>query len=182
MKVRTPITMLVLLGILMGAAWYGWATITSADEDDKSPTVSGKTEDECLSRQTYKKGTKIRARTITVSVYNAGLVSGLAGETLDDLVDKGFRRGSAANAPSGLTATNVTIVTSTRNSPQVELVAKQFRGNVQILEGDVIRPGVNVVVGDSFRGVDDNAKRRLVLHHKVRTCTTSGVAAEPGAS
>ena len=174
--------MLVLLGILMGAAWFGWSTVSSDDDDDDTPRASEPTGDRCLSRQTYKKGTKIKAKTITVSVYNAGVVTGLADETLEDLVDKGFRRGAAANAPSGLTATNVTILTATRNSPQVELVSRQFRGKVRILEGDVIRPGVNVLVGDNFRGVDDGAKRRLVLDRKVRTCTTSGVTAESGSS
>jgi LytR cell envelope-related transcriptional attenuator len=182
-KLRTPITMVALLGILLGAAWYGWATITSANDDDEQPqaqTEPGK--QQCASSQVFKKGTKIRAKTITVNVFNAGLITGLAGETLDDLVDNGFRRGAAENAPTGVNASNVTIITNTLNSPQVRLVAKQFRGDVRIVVGDAIRPGINVVVGDNFRGVDDGAKRRLVLQRRVKTCTTSGASTESGAS
>jgi hypothetical protein len=173
--------MLVLLGILLGAAWYGWATITSDEEDEQPQAQTKGDQTSCTRTKVYKKGTKIRAKTITVNVFNAGLVTGLAGETLDDLVDKGFKRGAAENAPTGVTATNVTIITNTMNSPRVRLVAKQFQGDVRILEGDAIRPGINVIVGDNFRGVDDGAKERLVLKRRVTACTTAP-AAESGAS
>jgi hypothetical protein len=175
--------MLALLGILLGAAWYGWATITSADDDDEQPQA--RTEPRgprCANSQVFKKGTTIQAKTITVNVFNAGLITGLAGETLDDLVDNGFRRGAAENAPTGITATNVTIITNTLNSPQVRLVARQFRGDVRVVEGDAIRPGINVVIGDNFRGVDDAARERLVVQRTVKTCTTTGAATGTGAS
>jgi hypothetical protein len=174
--------MLVLLGILLGAAWYGWATITSANDDDEPSTETAPTDEPCASSQVYKKGTKIRAKTIRVNVFNAGVVTGLAGDTLDDLVARGFRRGAAENAPAGLTATNVTIITRTLNAPQVRLVASQFLGKVRVVEGDAIEPGINVVVGDKFRGVDERAERRLVLKRTVRTCTTSEASTESGSS
>jgi hypothetical protein len=174
--------MLVLLGLLLGAAWYGWATVTSEDEPGESETAVGETDDPCLRRQVFKEGTKVKARTIRVNVYNAGVVSGLAGETLDDLVDNGFRRGAADNAPTGLDAGNVTVLTTTRNSPQARLVAQQFRGQVEVVIGDVPRPGVAVVVGDRFRGVDPDAKKRLVLKKRVRTCTEAGGPQRSGAS
>jgi hypothetical protein len=175
--------MVALLGILLGAAWYGWATITSAnDDDEQSQAQTEPRKKKCASTQVFKKGTKIRAKTITVNVFNAGLITGLAGETLDDLVDNGFRRGAAENAPIGINASNVTIITNTLNSPQVRLVAKQFRGDVRILQGKAIRPGINVIVGDNFRGVDDGAKRRLILKQRVTTCTTVGASTQTGPS
>jgi hypothetical protein len=174
--------MLVLLGLLLGAAWYGWGTVTSEDEPDGSESATEETEAPCLRSQVFKKGTKIKARTIRVNVYNAGLVSGLAGETLDDLVDNGFRRGAAENAPTGLDARNVTVLTTTRKSPQARLVAEQFRGRVQVVIGDVPRPGIAVIVGEKFRGVDPDAKKRLVLRQRVKTCTEASGPRRSGAS
>ena len=36
MNWRTPITMVVLLGVLLGAAYYGWNTIVTPDDDNKA--------------------------------------------------------------------------------------------------------------------------------------------------
>ncbi len=181
MRLRTPLTLLVLLGILLGGAWYGWATITSPDEDE--PTARPvRAEPTCSTSQVYKKGTRIKAKTITVNVYNAGLISGLAGDTLEALVDQGFRRGNADNAPLGVNARNVTIVTNADNSPQVSLVARQFEGPVRVIKGDPIAKGVTVIVGDAFVGVDYGAERKLVLKRKVTTCTAADGRGRQGQS
>ena len=175
MNVRTPITMLILLGILLGAAYYGWNTIASGGDDDE-PDATGATtttDDTCKKTVRYAKGTRIKAKTITVNVYNAGVVTGLAAETLNDLAEKGFRPGAADNAPTGVTAVNVTILSSNRKSPQVRLVAKQFLGDVKVVDGPALGRGVSVIVGDQFKGMDDGAKRNLVLRRAVTACVQS---------
>jgi hypothetical protein len=170
---KTPITMLILLGILLGAAYYGWKTITAGDDDQ--PDAQDPTSGECSRTAVYKKGTKFRSSGITVNVYNAGAVTGLAGDTLQALAENGFQRGQVDNAPAGVSATNVTVLTTTRRAPQAELVAEQFKGNVKVRTGDVTRPGVMVVVGDEFVGMAEDARRELVLDRRVRTCTTGSV-------
>lgn len=160
--------MLVLLGVLLGAAYYGWQTIISPDEESKAtgPTNTGP---KCTKHVKFKKGQLIRAKDILVNVYNAGTTSGLAGETLNALGDNGFKPGVADNAPSNMAASNVTIL-GDRTSPEVRLVSRQFRGPVKITKGPALAAGIDVVVGQRFRAVDDRAKTALRLKKAVTSC------------
>jgi LytR cell envelope-related transcriptional attenuator len=166
---RTPITLLVLLGVLLGAAFYGYQTVISpaTGSDDKSPSSGPK----CVKRQVFHRGQAILARDVVVNVYNSGSIAGLAGDTLAALHRNGFEAGVAENAPPGVAATNVTIVTRNRRLPQVRLVARQFKGHVAIRLGKPLAVGVNVIVGDDFVGVDHQALSHLRLRHLVHTCT-----------
>jgi hypothetical protein len=168
MNWRTPVTMLVLLGVLLGAAYYGWQTIISPEEDSKAagPTATGPS---CKKQVEFKKGQLIRARDIVVNVYNAGSLSGLAGQTLSALDDKGFKAGVAENAPTNLAVTNVTVL-GDRSSPEVRLVAQQFRGPVKVTKGPQLAAGIDVVVGENFRAVDDQAHTALRLQKAVSSC------------
>ncbi len=168
MNWRTPITMLVLLGVLLGAAYYGWQTIVSPDEESKatSPTATNPT---CTKHVKFKKGQLIRGRDIVVNVYNAGTTSGLAGETLNTLEDNGFKAGVAENAPTNLAVFNVTVL-GDRSSPEVRLISRQFRGPVKVDKGPALAAGVDVVVGQNFRAVNDNAKTVMKLKKAVTSC------------
>jgi hypothetical protein len=165
---RTPITLLVLLGVLFGAGYYGYRTVISPNTDkDKSsgPTTT------CTKQRVFHRGQKIVSKDILVNVYNAGSIANLAGDTLVALHGSGFLRGVAANAPSGISATNVTILTRHSRFPQVRLVARQFKGHVVIRKGRPLAAGIDVVVGDDFKGMKAHAVRSLRLGHVVRTCT-----------
>lgn len=168
MSWRTPITLLVLLCVLVGAAFYGWQTIVSpdsaADDTDSERTPR------CARVERFAKGQEIRSADITVNVYNAGAISGLANDTLAVMTNRGFRLGIAGNAPRGVSATNVTILTDSRTAPQVRLVAKQFKGAVRFAKARKYRSGVSVVVGDQFVGIDQKAERSLVVKRPVRVC------------
>jgi hypothetical protein len=166
---RTPITLLVLLGVLLGAAFYGYQTVISpaTGSDDKSSSSGPK----CVKRQVFHRGQAILARDVVVNVYNSGSIAGLAGDTVAALHRNGFEAGVAENAPPGVSATNVTIVTRNRRLPQVRLVASQFKGHVAIRLGKPLAVGVNVIVGDDFVGVDHQALSHLRLRHLVHTCT-----------
>lgn len=170
MSWKTPITLVVLIGVLLGAAYYGWRSL-SASEDGASttPTPSVKTP-KCVSVEKFRKGERIRSEDVIVNVFNAGTTNGLATTTLDALVDKGFKRGEADNAPAELTATNVTMVRGQSDDPTVRLVAMQFRGPVEFTEGSDVAPGVDVAVGDDFVGVDVEAPDALRLKRQVSTC------------
>jgi hypothetical protein len=171
---KTPITLLVLLGVLLGAAYYGWRTIISpATGDDKTSPSTVHHPPRCVTKHVYPKGLKFKSKHIVVNVYNAGDISGLADQTLNALVGRGFRAGTADNAPGGVSATNVTIVTDERQAPQVQLVASQFKGRVAYATGPALAAGIDIVVGNDFVGTNTNAKKYLTLHKPLRTCKSS---------
>jgi hypothetical protein len=166
---RTPITLLVLLGVLLGAGYYGYRTVISPNTDDNNKS-SGPTAT-CTKHRVFHRGQKILSKDILVNVYNAGSIANLATDTLAGLHDNGFLRGVAANAPSGISATNVSILTRQARLPQARLVAQQFKGHVVIRQAHPLAAGIDVVVGDDFQGMMDHAARSLRLSHVVRTCT-----------
>lgn len=172
MNWKTPVTMLVLLGILLGAAYYGWSTIVSPDQDkDNAATQTPATKKTpgCTSVKRFKKGQAVRAEDIRVNIYNAGQIPGIAGETLDALTSKGFKDGVASNAPEAMSATNVTIVTKEPKSPEVRLVRIQFRGPVKVVKGE-LSPGIDVLVGDEFQSVDSTIRTEITSHKNIAGC------------
>jgi hypothetical protein len=165
---RTPITLLVLLGVLLGAGYYGYRTVISPTDDNgkaSGPTTT------CTKHRIFHRGQKIASRDILVNVYNAGSIANLASDTLSGLHGNGFRRGVAANAPSGISATNVTILTRHSLLPAVRLVARQFKGRVAFRTGRPLAAGIDVIVGDEFKGMKAHPARFLRLGRVVRTCT-----------
>ncbi len=176
MNWKTPITLVVLLGLLVGAVFYGWQTIISPDEPAEGPTAGAPPT--CERKVTFKKGQKIQAQDITVNVYNAGIVPGLAGNTLSALVGKGFQGGVSDNAPGAQSARNVTIMTDVPESPKVRLVRMQFQGPVSVVPGE-LAVGVDVIVGDEFRAVDPNATTVIQLRRNISSCAKGTPGAAP---
>ncbi len=167
MNWKTPITLLVLLAILAGAAYFGWQELVApTSSETTTPPV---TEPTCTKEKSFEKGQRVQAKEVRVNVYNAGSTAGLASDTLGVLTGKGFREGTAGDAPAGVTAVNVTILSDDPNSPEVMLIAQQFQGKVKLAKDD-IDAGIDVVVGDEFQAVDILAKTSLVVRRAVRTC------------
>jgi LytR cell envelope-related transcriptional attenuator len=175
-KWRTPITLAVLLAILLGAAYYGWQTVVDPSTDtSQSPTTPTKStptpKPVCVQKKTYPKGFTVHAGAYTVNVYNAGGVSGQAGDVLAALHSKGFKEGVADNPPARVTASNVSILTPSPNSPIARLVQEQFKGKVLLVPGPNLGIGVDVVIGSSFVGVDPAAPDSLTLKAAATVCT-----------
>jgi hypothetical protein len=165
---RTPITLLVLLAVLLGAGYYGYRTVISPSDDNSKNSGPATT---CTKHRVFHRGQKIASSDILVNVYNAGSIANLASDTLGSLHGNGFQRGVAANAPSGISATNVTILTRHSALPEVRLVARQFQGRVAFRKGRPLAAGIDVIVGDEFKGMKAHAVKFLRLGRVVRTCT-----------
>ena len=172
MRWRTPITLAVLLVVLLGAAAYGWHTVVApatSDDSAHSPTKRVTTQ-VCTKHKTYPAGAQIRAQSFRVNVFNAGGVSGQAGDVLAALQSRGFRQGVADNSPDGVTASNVTILTYAPDQPQVRLVQQQFRGAVEVVRGPNLASGVDVVVGAEYAGLTEDAPTSITMRKATTVC------------
>lgn len=148
-EITSAVTMLVLIGLLVVAAVWGWRSLFAALPDDglaaEEPAPTCTTE-------LVDAGERIRSDQVRVSVFNAGSRSGLAGQTLDALVERGFLPGDIGNAPDDLEVRRVQVWSTVEGDPRARLVARQFGTSVKVRFSDEdLGPGVDVVVGDRFR-------------------------------
>jgi hypothetical protein len=163
-RLTTAITLVVLILLLCGMAVYGFkkALAPLPGGPSADPTCSG-TEKEI---QKYLKRSEVQ-----VSVYNAGSREGLAGQTLEKVEEAGFKAGNSGNAPGTAQVRRAVVWTTTPNDPSAKLVALALgRGTrVEVTETD-LGPGVDVLVGNQFKGLDKKAPQRIRLAKPVETC------------
>jgi hypothetical protein len=153
----TGVTLLVLLALVGAGGYYGYRELFSPVEGDVTASQGGRNCEAGLRR-----GEIVRTRDVTVTVLNAGTRNGLAGQVQRQLVRRGFLAGRTENAPEDLQVRFVRILAPSRSDPAARLVAVQFgKGTViQRTRGD-LGPGVDVIVGDRFKGLERGAPRRL---------------------
>lgn len=167
-RLRSALTMVVLLLMLAAGAVWGWTAVTAPFPEPTDPPL-------CTDR-TVAKGEKVYPDQVVVSVFNAGTRSGLADRTQQLLVDLGFVAGATDNAPREARVDTAEIWTSDKSSPAVRLVRSYFGGKqtkVKRVAGAQLGPGVVVLVGDSFT---DLAKGR----DGVKAKTTTVICSPPG--
>lgn len=134
------------------------------------PTSGPATSAGCQQR-TIKSGGQLAPEAITVNVYNASSLSGLANRTLINLGARGFRPGTVANAPKGVSAVNVSILTKDRAAPSARLVAAQFKGKVRFVAPAAALPsGVQVVVGPDYVGLKKKYPKTITATKATQVC------------
>jgi hypothetical protein len=153
-SVISGVTLLVLVGLLMTGAYVGWQKLKQplpdSTDDPGQSQVSGP---RC--KAGVQRGDMVRPRDITVSVYNAGTRSGLAGQTMSELEARGFIAGQVGNAPEDMADVKfVRVLAATNTDPAARLVALQFGPNtlIEAVKED-LGPGVEVIVSDGFLGL-----------------------------
>jgi hypothetical protein len=154
----TGVTLLVLVGLVGIGGYYGYRALFAPVPDDTVTASSGGRT--CESG--LHKGEIVRPRDVTVTVLNAGSRSGLAGQVQDRLAGRGFLRGATDNAPEDLAVRFVRVLAPSRMDPAARLVAAQFGDHTYVQRSrQDLGPGVVVIVGDRFRGLDRGAPRRV---------------------
>jgi len=167
MRLRTSLTLVVLVALLVGGSFYGWRLLTENPPDlGADPT--------CEEEQQVATDRKLRAEEVRVNVYNAGSIDGLASTTMRSLSRRGFVEGVVDNAPENTKARNVLLLDPQPKSAQVQLVAAQFAGDVVIRRNrDDLGDGVDVFVGGRFRGIDDKAKTFVTVRGDTEECAST---------
>ena len=163
--VRTPLTLLVLLGVLCYGAWWGYTNVLKP-VPPAAPTP-------CVP-QTVQKG-ELRATQVTVSVYNGGTKKGLAGDVGRSLRDRGFKVLRTTNTGEKIQKT--VIVGAGAKNPEVLLVKAFFKKSVVKVDK---RPdhSVDVLVGNQYGGFNKNAATTFPVKAKT-VCLPAQVSASP---
>ena len=175
MSLRTPVTLLVLLGVVVGAGWYGWSQV-----QEPLGNPFGDSGKDCVSR-TVEEGRTLRPGQVVVNVYNAGTRDGLASTTLDALVRRGFVRGTSANAPRRADVATVAVIDRDPDSAAAGLLRAQFRGPVPLQRRpDLTKTGLDVIVGNDYVGLKPNAPRSATVRSDTAVCVPQTAGADDG--
>lgn len=137
--VKTPLTLLVLAGLVAFGAMWGWRNATAA--------MPPRAADPCV--LTELPGNKLTPHYVTIRTLNAGLRGGLAKRVSTELRASGFFVLKVNNSEQRFTQT--VIVGNSADDPEVKLVAGFFKSAKR--EGDG-RPDhiVDVLLGDDYTG------------------------------
>ncbi|MDN4171984.1 LytR C-terminal domain-containing protein [Nocardioides sp. SOB77] len=164
-RVRTLLTLGVLSLLLLGGAAWGWSALTEP--------VPGAVDSPTCVDTDVTAGSRLFADQVVVSVLNAGDREGLAGQTMQVLVDGGFVQGDTGNAPNGTEVAVAQIWADTPAHPAVRLVASRLGPEAEVVRRDSTEPGVTVVVGDGFEELVEGKE-------SVRVRRDSVVCSPPG--
>jgi hypothetical protein len=161
--VRTPLTLLILLGILCYGAWWGYTNVLApVPELPPEPCVVQKLPN-----------SQLRSAQVTVNVYNGGDRRGLAGDVGRALRDKGFRVQRTANTGENIKET--VIVGANAKNPEVVLV-KGFFKDATVRVDKRTDGTVDVLVGNKYGGFNKKAKTVVVVK-SAKACLPSSQSA-----
>lgn len=169
-KVRGPITLVVLIAFMGGAGWYGWENVLNVPVPVErfvceTPTPGAKQQ--------------ISAAEVTVNVYNAGEIDGLAEDTADALSERGFGIGAVANDPKKTKVKKVIVRGRAAEAPEVVLLAAQVAGEPAPEADNRQNSTVDLVVGEGFTGLQAKAPSSMSIETDVPSCETKTFTPAP---
>jgi len=148
--VSTPITLVILLGLLTAGVWWGYKIVSAKVVQTTTPCVT-------------MAMTELTTSSVTVNVYNSGSLAGLAGRVSTTLIDGGFIVGTVGNASNNVQT--VMITGANADDPEVRLVASWFVDPAIQADGRANHT-VDVYVGNDFdeqNGIVPNAPASLPI-------------------
>lgn len=146
-RARSAVTLAVLAVVfVVGVAW-AWSSVTEPFPEPEEQAACVET--------SFAAGDRVTPGNVLVNVLNASKTDGLAGETMEALVRKGFAEGTRGNTAADPGGNGVAIWTDDPDGPAAALLKSYFGGRTQIVEQATAEPGITVVVGAGFPGVKD---------------------------
>ncbi|MBB5981556.1 LytR C-terminal domain-containing protein [Kribbella solani] len=136
---RTPITMVILLGILAGGGWWGWKAISSSAD----PT--------CVAQKLPNN--RLVPKQVVLNVYNGGARAGSAGRVAEVLKKYGFNINKISNEPKGDKVDVVSLRGASANAPEMLLVAGQLNQKAVMVADGRTDHTVDLVIGAGFGSV-----------------------------
>lgn len=169
--VRTPITLLILLGVLLYGAWWGYTNIIrKTPEAAPAPCV----------QQTLKKG-KLKSSQVTVKIFNGGQRIGLAGDVARAMRGKGFKVGLTDNTQEQIGKT--VIVGADKKAPEVIFVKTFFKSaEIRADKSKENDRTVDILVGNDYRGFNKKAKNTYTVKAKTVCLPAQSTSATPSPS
>ena len=134
---RTPITLVVLLGVLVGGFWWGWNSLTNSSAEPN-----------CVEQKLPNN--RLVPKQVVVNVYNGGARAGTAALVGEALEKRGFNIGKIANEPSGDKIDIVSVRGTTDSGPEIKLVAGQLNQKALTVADNRPDHTVDVVLGAGF--------------------------------
>jgi hypothetical protein len=163
--VRTPVTLLILFGVLLYGAWWGYDNIIRP--------IPPLPPEPCVD-QTLPKG-QLKASQVVIKVYNGGDRKGLAADVGRSLRAKGFRVIVTTNTVERIQKT--VIVGADGNNPEVVFV-KSFFKEATVRSDKRVDRTVDVLVGNKYGGFNKDAKAT----HQVEATTVCLPSQTPSAT
>jgi hypothetical protein len=144
---RTAITMMFLLGLVVGAAYYSWQIVTEPTGVEEEDDVVAVTTPACAMPVPEDPPPP---EEISVHVYNGTNRSGLANQVARELREQGFIILDVANDPAGRSVTAVAeIRAESMEDDAVRLIMANFPGSVFLAE-ERDDDTIDVVVGEAY--------------------------------
>ena len=160
---RSGLTLLALVLVLVGAAVWGWRALTAPLPVSEEAPICDDTE--------VAAGETVTRDQVVVSVFNGSARTGLADATLDLLVERDFVAGETGNAPEQTEKT--VVVAKDPDNPAVRLVRRQFRG-AKVVSGESLGVGVSVVVGEDFDSLRGKQVKTVKAFDDTAFCRATG--------
>ncbi|SDB80796.1 LytR cell envelope-related transcriptional attenuator [Raineyella antarctica] len=166
--VRTPLVLLVLVGLVaLGTVWAWREILKPPQAAQPAPCVV----------QPIKDG-KLFSQQVTVEVDNSGSKRGLAGQVATALEKQKFIVSGIGNA-NGISTRDVVVIGAAVDAPEVKLVAAQFpKAEVRAEPDRLADHRVQVVLGDDFAGMKKGAAAAINVD-STEICLPAMPAASP---
>ena len=159
-KIRGPLTLVVLVALVSGAAWYGYQSVMRA--------VPGAGPTEVCNSPSPGVKQRITAARVTVNVLNAGRVSGLADRTAEQLRQRGFTVDTVGNDRESKVA-RVEVRGRASNAPEVLLVAANLtKPTVRSDNRDDV--SVDIILGSEFHGLASRGPTAMDVDTPIPVC------------
>ncbi|MDQ6687234.1 MAG: LytR C-terminal domain-containing protein [Actinomycetota bacterium] len=162
----TAATLVVLVLVLVGMAWWGLRTVSSP----LPSLLPAATPTTCPSAARVAQRYLLR-KEVTVSVFNTSNRAGLAANAMTQLEHANFRPGRVGNAPSNIHVFRAQVWTTKTHDPAARLVALALgKHSLVVHRKHRFGPGLAVFVGAAFYQLDPKAPHQIKLRKPIVTC------------